>query len=361
MIMITIIIFIIECFMGFKSESLFFWLVIDNDSLSQKCCKEECRRMKKRYLIAALVVLSFCSVFIGVKNVNPLDLFRLDEEATQILLISRLPRLASIIIAGVSMSIVGLIMQQLSRNKFVSPTTAGTMDAAKMGILVSMMMFASASPLQKMLVAFGFALVGTWVFMKILDRIKFKDTIFIPLVGLMFGNIVSSVTTFFAYKYDLIQNISSWLQGDFSLVIKGQYELIYVSVPLVVIAYAFANKFTVAGMGEEFSINLGLNYKQIVNIGLIIVALVTAVVVLTAGMIPFLGLIIPNIVSLYQGDHLKKNLSHTALLGAVFVLFCDILGRVIIYPYEISIGLTVGMLGSGIFLYLLMRSKKYAS
>jgi iron complex transport system permease protein len=133
----------------------------------------------------------------------------------------------------------------------------------------------------------------------------------------------------------------------------------YISIPLLVIAYLYANKFTIAGMGEDFSKNLGLNYRRVVNIGLVIVALVTASVVLTVGMIPFLGLIIPNIVSIYRGDNLKNSLSHTALLGAVFVLFCDILGRVIIYPYEISISLTVGVLGSGIFAYLLMRRKAY--
>jgi iron complex transport system permease protein len=153
--------------------------------------------------------------------------------------------------------------------------------------------------------------------------------------------------------------MSSWLQGNFSLIIKGRYELLYISIPLVILTYLFANKFTVAGMGEEFSINLGLPYKQIVNIGLVIVSAVTSIIILTVGMIPFLGLIIPNIVSIYQGDHLKKNLPHTALLGAVFVLFCDILGRVIIFPYEIPIGLTVGVIGSGVFLYLLFRRKSY--
>ncbi|MNI71484.1 Iron-uptake system permease protein FeuB [compost metagenome] len=112
-------------------------------------------------------------------------------------------------------------------------------------------------------------------------------------------------------------------------------------------------------MGEEFAVNLGLNYRHVVNIGLVLVALVTAVVVLTVGSIPFLGLIIPNLVTIFQGDNLKKNLSSTALLGAVFVLACDILGRVIIYPYEVSIGLTVGVIGSGIFLYLLLRRKTY--
>lgn len=143
------------------------------------------------------------------------------------------------------------------------------------------------------------------------------------------------------------------------MIMKGRYELLFISIPLVIMAYIFANKFTIAGMGEDFAKNLGLNYKRVVNIGLIIVALITSTVVLTVGMIPFLGLIIPNIVSIYQGDHLKNTLSHTALLGAVFVLFCDILGRLIIYPYEISISLTVGVLGSGIFAYLLLRRKSY--
>lgn len=315
--------------------------------------------MKKRYLVIALVILSITSLFIGVKNITPLDLFNLNEGQLQILLDSRLPRLISIIIAGVSMSIVGLMMQQLTQNKFVSPTTAGTMDAARLGILVSMLMFGSATPMQKILVAFVFAFLGTLLFMKILDKVKYKDTVFIPLVGLMFGNILSSITTFFAYKHDLIQSISTWLHGDFSMMMKGRYELLYLSIPLVIIAYLFANRFTIAGMGEEFSVNLGLDYKKVVYLGLIIVALVSSVVLLTVGMLPFLGLIIPNIVTIYQGDHLKKNLSHTALLGAVFVLFCDILGRVLIYPFEISIGLTVGVIGSGIFLYLLMRRKAH--
>ncbi len=316
--------------------------------------------MKKRYLLIALIILSFISLFIGVTDLTPLEIFQMSDEQAKIFWISRIPRLASIIIAGVAMSISGLIMQQLSHNKFVSPTTAGTMDSARFGILVSMMFFAGASPLLKMGLAFVFALLGTFIFMKILDKVKFKDAVFIPLVGLMFGNIVNSITTFFAYKNDLIQNMASWLQGNFSLIVKGQYELIYFSIPLVIISYLFANKFTVAGMGEEFAVNLGLNYKIVVNIGLSLVAMMASVVILTAGMIPFLGLIIPNIVSIYNGDHLQKNLSHTALLGAVFILTCDIFGRLIIYPYEIPIGLTVGVIGSALFIYLLLRRKAYA-
>lgn len=316
--------------------------------------------MKKRYLIIALIGFSFLSLFVGVSRITPMDLLDFKSEETEIFLISRLPRLLAIILAGAGMSIAGLIMQQLSRNKFVSPTTAGTLDATRLGILVSMLLFTNASTLEKMIVAFAFALAGTLLFMQILDRIKFKDAIFIPLVGLMFGNILSSVTTFFAYRADVIQNMSAWLQGDFSMIMQGRFELLYISIPVLILAYLYANKFTVAGMGEDFSKNLGLSYKRVVNLGLILVALITTTVVLTVGMIPFLGLIIPNIVSIFQGDHLKKTLPHTALLGAIFLLVCDILGRVLIYPYEITISLMVGVIGSGIFLYLLFRRKAYA-
>ncbi|MBP1968528.1 iron complex transport system permease protein [Virgibacillus natechei] len=315
--------------------------------------------MKLRYLFLALIVLSVTSVFLGVSDITPLDLFSLTEDQAQTLMVSRIPRLLSILIAGMSMSICGLIMQQLSRNKFVSPTTAGTLDSARLGILVSMMIFTSASQFQQMIVAFMFALLGTFIFMRLLEKIRFKDAIFIPLVGLMFGNIISSISTFIAYQNDLIQNMTSWMQGDFSMIMSGNYELMFVSIPILILAFFYANKFTIAGMGEDFSKNLGLNYRQIVNLGLIITALVTASVVLSVGVIPFLGLIIPNIVTIYQGDHLKKSLLHTALLGAVFVLFCDVIGRVIIYPYEIPISLTVGVIGSGVFIYLLLRRKKY--
>lgn len=316
--------------------------------------------MKKRYLVFLLIALSCTSLFVGVTRISPLDLFRFDDHQTQIFWQSRVPRLISILIAGVTLSISGFIMQQLSRNKFVSPTTAGTMDSARFGILIALIVFTSASPFEKMIVAFVFSLVGTFLFMKILDRIKMKDPVFIPLVGLMFGNIISSITTFFAYKHDLIQNMSAWLQGDFSMVTAGRYEMLYISIPLVMIAYIFADRFTIAGLGEDFAKNLGLNYKQAVNVGLIIVALSTTLVVLTVGLIPFLGLVVPNIVSLYRGDNLKNSLFDTALLGAVFILFCDILGRIIIFPYEIPIGLTVGVIGSGIFIYLLMRRRDYA-
>lgn len=229
------------------------------------------------------------------------------------------------------------------------------MESARLGILVAILFFAGASPLLKMAFAFLAALLGTFVFMKILNRIRYKDAIFVPLIGLMFGGIIGSISTFIAYKHDLIQNLASWLIGDFSMVMAGRYELIYISIPLMIIAYLYAHQFSIAGMGEDFSKNLGLKYQQVVNIGLAIVAMTTASVILTVGMIPFLGLIVPNIISIYKGDNIRATLPYTALLGAIIVLACDILGRIVIYPYEIPISVTIGILGSALFIWLLFK------
>lgn len=317
--------------------------------------------MKKRYLLIVLVILSFISLFLGAKDISIISILQGHTENLQVMIISRVPRLISILVAGMGMSICGLIMQQISQNKFVSPTTGATIDFAQLGILITMIFLPSAGVMQKTMISFLFALGGTFLFMTFLRKLKIKNIIFVPLVGIMFGNVVGAVTTFLGYKFDLLQSVNSWTQGNFSMILKGNYELLYLSIPLILVAVFYANKFTVAAMGEDFAKNLGLDYKKVVNIGLIIIALVTVMVVITAGSIPFIGLIVPNIVSLYKGDNVKDNIWHTALFGALFVLVCDMIGRVVIYPYELPIGLTVGVIGSIVFLYMILRRNTYAA
>ena len=311
--------------------------------------------IKKRYLVLILIILSVFSLFVGVSALSIGDIIAFKEDKIRLLMISRIPRLVSILVAGIGLSVSGLIMQQISRNKFVSPTTAATTDFAKLGILVGMMYMGQAGQMTKMLVAFVFAMVGTFVFMTMMKKIQLKNIIFVPLVGMMLGKVIGSITSYFSYKYDLVQNISSWMEGNLSVIMAGNYEMLYLSIPVVLIGFVYANQFTIAGMGEDFATNLGLNYKAIVNIGLGIVALITAVTLVTVGNIPFLGLIIPNIVSMYVGDNLRNSLYHTALLGPIFLLVCDILGRIVIYPFEVSIGMMVGVIGGVLFLIMILR------
>ena len=317
--------------------------------------------MKKIHLIIMLIILSLVSIFLGAKNINIVDVLQGNSDALHLMAVSRFPRLISILVAGSAMSICGLIMQQISQNKFVSPTTGATIDSAQLGIVIAMVLIPGATVMQKAIIAFVFSLAGTLMFMTFLRNLKVKNIVFVPLVGIMFGNIIGSITTYIGYEYDIMQNIGSWMQGNFSMILKGNYELLYLSIPLIIIAIVFAHKFTVVGMGEDFATNLGLDYKKIVNLGLIIVSIVTVCVVITAGQIPYIGLIIPNIVSLYKGDNVHENIWDIALFGAIFVLICDIVARIMIYPYELSVGLTVGVIGSAIFLYLILRRKSYAS
>lgn len=311
-------------------------------------------------LVVATIVLSFISLFIGAIDIKPSDLLDWDSDKMQIFLMSRVPRLMAIILAGAGMGISGLIMQSLSRNKFVSPTTSGTLDAAKLGIVVSMIFFTSVGYMEKIIFSFTFALIGMMIFMRLLESIKFKDVIFVPLIGIMYGNIIGAISTFLAYEADVLQSVDTFFLGSFTLVVSGRYELLYIAVPAIFLAYLYANKFTVAGMGEDFAKNLGLSYRTVLNLGLVLVAIISTTVVLTVGIIPFLGLIVPNLVSLYMGDNLRKTIPHTIFLGAAFLLMCDILSRLIVYPFEIPVNTTVAVIGSAIFLVMLFRGKAYA-
>lgn len=293
-----------------------------------------------------------------MKSISIVDIFRWDDEQLMIMSISRIPRTVALILAGVGMSVSGLIMQQMTQNRFVSPTTAGTLDAAKMGILFSVLLIGQSDQYVRMLFSFAFTFIASIIFLKIADRIRYRNIIFIPLVGLMFGGILNSITTFFAYKNNIVQDVNAWMVGDFSGILEGNYEIVYLCIPAVFLTYFYANKFTVVGMGENFSKNLGLNYRAVLNIGLFCVALTVSVVVLTVGAIPFLGLVIPNVVSILYGDNLRKTLPITAILGAIFLLICDIIGRLIIFPFEVPIGMTVGIIGGVIFLILLIKKQR---
>jgi len=311
-------------------------------------------------LVLILIVLSFFSIFVGVKDISIFDLHQLSKDELLVIVVSRIPRTIAVLIAGVGMSISGLIVQQISLNKFVSPTTMGTLDACKMGILFSMILFPNGGVVFKTVLSFTIALAASIVFLRLASKIKVQNVIFIPLIGIVFGNILSAIATFFAFRYNLVQNMDGWMMGDFSSILKGNYEILYLGVLVVILCYLYANKFTIVGLGEDAATSLGLNPKRIMYLGLVFVSITSTVVVLTAGVIPFLGLIVPNIVSLIFGDNLRKTISYTALVGAIFLLVCDLLSRMIIAPYEVPIGLTVSIVGGVVFLYLILKKTKHA-
>ncbi len=309
-------------------------------------------------LAALLLLLSCASLFVGVIDIDPVSLLT-DGEQLKVFLISRVPRLLAILCTGVGMSVAGLIMQQLCMNKFVSPTTGATISSAQFGILLALLFMPHSTLWSRALFAFAMAVVGTWIFVWFIQRIQFKDTVMVPLVGIMFGNVIGGVTSFLAYRYEMTQALSSWLVGHFSMVIRGRFEIVYLVVPLVVLAFVFANHFNIVGMGKDFSKNLGVHYNLTLFTGLSIAAMITAAVVVVVGSISYIGLIVPNLVAMFKGDKIRGTLADTALFGALFVLVCDMIARMVIAPYELPIELIIGILGSVLFIGLLLYRLKH--
>lgn len=321
-----------------------------------------------RRLVAAsavVLVLAVVSTFVGVLDVTPWSLWRqlaagdLDGfwDAVEVIAVSRFPRTASVVLAGLALSVAGLIMQLMARNKFVEPSTVGTVESAQAGLLVVTLLLPAAPLMAKMGVASLFALAGTGLFLLVLQRIPLRNSLLVPLVGIMLGNVIASVTTFFGYRFDLLQSLNAWMIGDFSGVLRGRYELLWLVLALTVVGYVAADRFTVAGMGQEFTTNLGIDHRRVMALGMTLVALISAVVVVTVGSIPFLGLVVPNLVSMLVGDNVRRTVPWVAVLGAGFVLACDILARVIRYPYEIPVGTIVAVVGGVLFLALLLRGR----
>lgn len=310
-------------------------------------------------LLISTIILSVLSLFVGVLDIKAVDLLSGDFDQLQILFISRLPRLLAILCTGVGMSVAGLIMQQLCANKFISPTTGATISSAQFGILLAFLFMPSSTLMSRTIFAAACAVLGTCFFVWFVQRIQFKDVVMVPLVGIMFGNVIGGITNFLAYKYEMTQALSSWLVGSFSTILRGRYEIVYLVVPLVIIAFIYANHFNIVGMGKNFSKNLGVNYNLVLFAGLSIAGLITASIVVVVGSISYIGLIVPNLVTMFKGDKIRGTLLDTALFGALFVLLCDIIGRVLISPYELPIELIVGILGSMIFIALLIYRLNY--
>lgn len=309
-----------------------------------------------------LVVLAAASLFIGVSDVSPLALVTggPDSTAAFLLVVSRIPRTIAAILVGASLGIAGLIMQMLVRNKFVEPGTTGVSEFATFGMLLTLILWPGMPVVGKMGVAAVFGLIGTWVFLQVVRAVPVRQLVLVPLVGIMLGGVIGAVTTFFAYRLDLLQSLGQWAQGSFSTVMQGRYEFLWIAGVMVAIAWVAADRFSVIGMGEEFATNLGLDYRRVVAIGMVIIAIITAAVLVTAGMIPFLGLVVPNIVSIIIGDNVRRSIPWVAGLGATFVLACDIVARVVRFPYEIPLSVIVGVVGAALFLWLLLRRRSHA-
>jgi len=282
------------------------------------------------------------------------------EDGWEMFRATRVPRTIALVLAGAAMAMSGLIMQMLTQNRFVEPTTTGTTEWAGLGLLASFLLFPDGSVMTRMLFAVGAAFIGTMVFFAFLRRVTLRSSLVVPIVGIMLGAVVSAVSTFIALQTDLLQSLGVWFAGSFTSVIAGQYEILWVVLLVVVAVFFYADRLTAAGLGEDIATNIGLNYNRIVLVGTSLVAVATGVVTVVVGNLPFLGLIVPNIVSMLRGDDLRSNLPWVCLTGIGVVTLCDLLGRIVIAPFEMPVSVILGVVGAAVFIALIVKRSRNA-
>ncbi|MBB4845729.1 iron complex transport system permease protein [Paucibacter oligotrophus] len=311
--------------------------------------------MPLRRLSLLFLLLCGASLLIGARQFAWQQAFALSGDAWLTLTASRLPRLAALVLAGAGLAISGVILQHILRNRFVEAGTTGALDAAKLGILLSLVWLPGAGTAGRMLFALAFCLGASLLFLALVRRIRWQHTVLVPVIGLSYGSLLSALAEFYAYRHNILQSMRGWLLGDFSKVVQGQYELLYLILPVVALSFLYAQRFTLLGMGEEMASSLGLGYAATAALGLLLVALTVATTVITVGAIPFVGLVVPNWVALRHGENLGRSLPLVALGGATLLLACDIAGRLLIHPFELPIGLTAAGVGGALFLLLILR------
>lgn len=308
----------------------------------------------KPFILAILVViiLSIISLFTGAYDI------RGQADGMDMFFITRVPRTAALLLTGAAMSMAGLVMQLITQNRLVEPTTTGTIEWSGLGLLFVYLLFPAPTLVQRMTGAIIFSFVGTMIFFLFLRRVKLRSSLIVPIIGMMLGAVISAVSTFVGLVFQMTQNIETWFVGSFAPIQVGRYEYLWLIVIVTCLIFIYANRLTLAGLGEDVATSLGVNYNRIVFLGTGLISVAVGIVAAVIGNLPFLGLIVPNIVSMFRGDDLRSNLPWVCVIGMGTITVCDIISRTIIMPFEVPVSLILGTVGSVVFIAILLRQRK---
>ncbi|HHX69166.1 MAG TPA: iron chelate uptake ABC transporter family permease subunit [Gallicola sp.] len=308
----------------------------------------------KSFILAIILVfiLGIISLFTGVYDLQG------QEDGMDMFFITRVPRTAALMLTGAAMSISGLVTQLITQNRLVEPTTTGTIEWAGLGLIFVYLIFPAPSLVLRMTGAIIFSFIGTMIFFLFLRKVKLRSSLIVPIIGMMLGAVISAISTFIGLVFQMTQNIETWFVGSFAPVQIGRYEYLWFIVIATILIFFYADRLTLAGLGEDIATSLGANYNKIVILGTGIISLIVGIVAAVIGNLPFLGLIVPNIVSMYRGDDLRSNLPWVCVLGMGIITLCDIISRTIIMPFEVPVSLMLGTLGAIVFIIMLLQQRR---
>ncbi len=321
----------------------------------------------KGFIIAILfllLILSVCAgLLFGSVPLKPADIFScLSGKGTgttaYILLTTvRLPRVLGGLLAGMGLACSGVILQGVMNNSLASPNTIGVNSGSGFAVMLALLLFPDRFYLQPVF-AFGGALLTT---LAVFSLAYFADSsrTTIILAGITISSFLNAgVNTIKLLNTDITINLTSFLIGSLSGLTVNKLLLPGLCIlAAFLICLFFAQPLNILGLGDDIAGSLGLRVSFTRFTLLILSSIMAGCVVSYAGLLSFIGLVVPHICRQLFGNDARFLLPCSALLGASFVILCDLLGRVLTAPFELPAGIIMAFIGGPFFLYLLLKKK----
>lgn len=325
-------------------------------------------------LIALLVVL-VAGTAIGAVYVPFFDTFRIilknigfpikstfAEGQEPIIFLVRFPRVLVAALAGTALAASGAVMQGMFRNPMADPGLLGISSGAGLGAVLAIKLGLTAVSIYLMPT---FAFVGAFIAILAIYLLSYRKgkvpVLTLILSGLAISTFIGAITnTVLTLSYDYqVKEFLFWSTGGLEGRRWEHVQLVVLPILIsVALMFLFSRDLNVLLMGEEEAKSVGLNAGKTRTVLLILISVATASAVCVSGAISFVGLIVPHIMRLIVGPNHKILLPASAIGGAIFLVACDLISRVVAIPYEIGVGIITALVGAPYFLYLLLRNKK---
>lgn len=310
------------------------------------------------FILVAVFSISAGAVKIPLQEILNVFMGGGDETSRTIILTLRLPRVIGAAVVGMGLSIVGAFFQGLLRNSMADPYVLGISSGAALGATIAIVL------------GFGFFGLNVMAFITSLITVFFVYTISkagtrvsmttMLLAGIAVSAFISAVVSLMMLlNRSELSRIIFWTMGGFNLT---SWQDVLFSVPVIVIGsfvmYMFSRDVNAILTGEEVAEHLGVNTELVKKVVLVIGSLVTATAVSVGGIIGFVGLIVPHISRLIIGPDNRVLVPFSGIVGAMFLVFADVMARVILKPVEVPVGIITAAFGGPFFLYLLIKNKR---
>ncbi len=315
------------------------------------------------FLCILLLTASFAGILFGSVPISPdlilRSLIKGSKAGTAHTLITlvRIPRVIGGIFAGAGLACAGVLLQGVMNNSLASPNTIGVNSGSGFAVMAAMMLFPK-SPSSLPAFAFAGAMLTT-LLVFLLAYLADSSRTTIVLAGITLSSFFNAgINAIKILDPELSINLAAFMAGSLSGLTLDELTLpcacILVALCLSLILARYLN---VLGLGEDIARCLGMRVMLVRFLLLGLASLMAGCVVSYAGLLSFVGLIVPHICRQLFGNDARSLLPCSALLGSSFVLLCDLLGRVLFAPYELPVGILMAFIGGPFFLYLLLKKK----